>query len=368
MNDKIKLSLTSEENELIENEVVDVEAPETNLSEEELATVNEFSQQIDLHDNQIILQYGSSAQKKIADFSDSALENVRTKDLGVVGDALTGLIGELKGFNPNEEDKGFLSIFKKAGNKIADLKARYNKAEVNVENICNILENHQIILIKDITVLDQLYEKNLNNFKELSMYILAGQKKLEEVRSVELTALVEKANQSSLPEDSQAANDLANACNRFEKKIHDLQLTRTVSIQMAPQIRLVQNNNNLMSEKIQSTLVNTIPLWKTQMILALGISHSEQAMKAQREVTDMTNELLKKNAETLKTTTIETAKESERGIVDIDTLIKTNETLISTLDEVLQIQTEGHAKRVAAEQELIKIEKELGAKLLEFRG
>ncbi len=342
---------------------------EESLSEEERKMVDEFSQQIDITSSNIVLQYGSEAQKKIASFSESALQNVRTKDLGVVGDALSDLIVELKGFSAEEEeDKGFFGMFKKAGNKIASLKARYDKAEVNVDKICNILEEHQITLLKDIALLDQLYEKNLTNFKELSMYILAGQKKLDEIKKNDLPALIEKAEKSGLPEDSQAANDLANACNRFEKKLHDLELTRMVSIQMAPQIRLVQNNDTLMTEKIQSTLVNTIPLWKSQMVLALGVNHSKQAMEAQREVTDMTNTLLKKNADMLKMATIDTAKESERGIVDVKTLIHTNETLISTLDEVMKIQTEGRTKREEAQKELARIEKELNDKLLDIRA
>ncbi len=369
--EKITLSLEPQKNEeeqIEETPVVEPQLTDDNLSEEEKRTVEEFAKQIDITSNHIVLQYGSQAQQKIADFSDNALENVRTKDLGKVGDALTDLIVELKGFSVDEEeDKGFFGFFKKAGSKIENLKLKYNHAEVNVEKICEILEQHQIVLLKDIALLDQLYEKNLINFKELSMYILAGKKKLEEVQKTELVTLQEKAKATGLPEDAQAANDLANAINRFEKKIHDLELTRMVSIQMAPQIRLVQNNDTLMTEKIQSTLVNTIPLWKTQMVLALGVSHSQQAMEAQREVTNMTNDLLKKNADTLKMATIETAKESERGIVDMETLTHTNQSLISTLDEVLKIQTEGKARREAAENELAKIEKELNEKLIEVR-
>lgn len=372
--EKITLTLTPNlEEETVQEEVkeetlVETQLTEDTLTEEERQMVNEFSKQIDITSNSVILQYGAEAQKKIASFSESALNNVRTKDLGAVGDALSDLVVELKGFSAEEEDSGFFGLFKKSGNKIASLKARYDKAEVNVDKICNILEDHQITLLKDIAILDQLYDKNLTNFKELSMYILAGQKKLEEVRATELPALIERAEKSGLPEDSQAANDLANACDRFEKKLHDLELTRMVSIQMAPQIRLVQNNDTLMTEKIQSTLVNTIPLWKSQMVLALGVNHSKQAMEAQREVTDMTNTLLKKNADVLKMATIETAKEAERGIVDINTLVHTNETLISTLDEVMKIQTEGREKRAEAQRELARIEKELNDKLLDIRA
>lgn len=371
--EKITLTLTPNENKEEAVEEVKEEVPTQltadTLSEEERKMVNDFSEQIDITSSNVILQYGSEAQKKIATFSESALQNVRTKDLGAVGDALSDLVVELKGFSADEEEeKGFLGLFKKGTNKIASMKAKYDKAEVNVDKICNILEEHQITLLKDIAILDQLYDKNLQNHKELSMYILAGQKKLEEVKSKELPALIEKAEKTGLPEDSQAANDLANACDRFEKKLHDLELTRMVSIQMAPQIRLVQNNDTLMTEKIQSTLVNTIPLWKSQMVLALGVNHSKQAMEAQREVTDMTNTLLKKNADALKMATIETAKESQRGIVDIKTLVHTNEALISTLDEVMKIQTEGRAKRTEAQQELARIEKELNDKLLDIRA
>lgn len=370
--EKITLTLTPNEKEEVVEEVkeeVPAQLTADTLSEEERKMVNDFSEQIDITSSNIILQYGAEAQKKIATFSESALQNVRTKDLGAVGDALSDLVVELKGFSADEEeDKGFFGFFKKGTDKIASMKAKYDKAEVNVDKICNILEEHQITLLKDIAILDQLYDKNLQNHKELSMYILAGQKKLEEVKSKELPALIEKAERTGLPEDSQAANDLANACDRFEKKLHDLELTRMVSIQMAPQIRLVQNNDTLMTEKIQSTLVNTIPLWKSQMVLALGVNHSKQAMEAQREVTDMTNTLLKKNADALKMATIETAKESQRGIVDINTLVHTNETLISTLDEVMKIQTEGRAKRTEAQQELARIEKELNDKLLDIRA
>ncbi len=341
---------------------------DSTLSAEEKKMVQEFAKQIDLNSSNIILQYGSQAQKKISDFSEAALANVRTKDLGSVGEAMSDLVVELKGFSTDAEDeKGFMGMFKKTGNKIASMKARYDKAEVNVDKICRILEDHQIVLLKDIALLDQLYDKNLTNFKELTMYILAGQTKLKDVRENELPKLVQKAEKSGLPEDAQVANDLANACDRFEKKLHDLELTRMISIQMAPQIRLVQNNDTLMTEKIQSTLVNTIPLWRSQMVLALGVTHSKQAMEAQREVTNMTNTLLKKNADTLKQATIDVAKESERGIVDIETLKYTNESLLNTLDEVVRIQTEGRAKREEAQKELARIEKELNDKLLDIR-
>lgn len=339
---------------------------EAKLSDAEKKMVEDFSQKIDITEANIVLQYGSEAQKKISDFSDTALDNVKTKDLGEVGTLLSNLVVELKGFDEKENDKGFLGIFKKAGNKVESLKAKYDKTEVNVNKIANVLEDHQIQLLKDIALLDQLYDRNQTNCKELTMYIIAGKKKLEKVRSEDLPALQAKAKESGLAEDAQAANDLQNACDRFEKKLYDLELTRQVSIQMAPQIRLVQNNDTLMTEKIQSTLVNTIPLWKNQMVLALGVSHSKEAMQAEREVNNMTNELLKKNAETLHQATVETAKESERGIVDLETLQHTNQELIATLDEVLQIQKEGHAKRAEAEKELARIESELHNKLLEI--
>ena len=340
---------------------------ENNLTPEELQMVNEFSQKIDLHNSQAILQYGVGTQKKMADFSEAALNNVRTKDLGEVGNMLSSLVIDLKSFDVTEQDKGFKGLFKKSSNKITSMKAKYDKAEVNVNNVCTALENHQVTLMKDIALLDKMYAVNLTYFKELSMYILAGKKKLEEVRNGELAAAVAKANASNLPEDAQAAKDLQSMCDRFEKKIHDLELTRMISIQTAPQIRMVQNNDTLMAEKIQSTIVNTIPLWKSQMVLALGIEHSAQAAKAQREVTDMTNELLRKNADILKTATIDTAKESERGIVDLETLKHTNESLISTFDEVLKIQTEGREKRRNAEAEMQRMEDELKKKLLEIR-
>lgn len=341
---------------------------ESTLSPEEQKMVNDFANQINLNQSTLVLQYGAGAQKKIADFSESALNNVRTKDLGEIGDMLSSVVLELKNFDSDNEEKGVFGFFKKTANKISTMKTKYEKAEGNVNKICQVLESHQIQLLKDVATLDKMYELNKTYFKELSMYILAGKKKLASIKSVDLPNLIEKSNQSGLPEDAQAVNDLNAVMNRFEKKIHDLELTRMISIQMAPQIRLVQGNDTMMAEKIQSTIVNTIPLWKGQMVLALGIAHSGQAIKAQREVTDMTNELLKKNAATLKLATIETAKESERGIVDIETLRTTNESLISTLDEVLRIQTEGRAKRQEAEQELQRIEGELKAKLLNMRN
>ena len=340
----------------------------TKLTEAEQKMVDDFSEKIDLNDSGIILQYGSAAQKKIADFSDNALEGVRTKDLGEVGNMITDLVAELKGFNIEpEEKKGFFSIFKKAGSGIAKLKTKYDKAEVNVDRITGVLEDHQNQLLTDIVMLDKMYENNLSYFKELTMYILAGKKKLEQERATTLVELEEKAKTSGLAEDAQAANDFANLCDRFEKKLHDLEMTRTISIQMAPQIRLIQNGDTLMAEKIQSTINNTIPLWKNQMVLALGLAHSKAAVEAQREVSDLTNELLKKNAEALKTGTVAIAEESERSIVDIETVRYTNEQLISTLDEVLRIADEGRAKRLAAENEMIMIENELKAKLLDIR-
>lgn len=337
------------------------------LTPEEKKMVADFAAKIDLRSSNAILQYGAGAQKKIADFSESALENVKTKDLGEVGDMLAGVVTELKSFDEEEEEKGIFGFFKKGGNKLANMKAKYDKAEVNVNRICDALEGHQIQLMKDIAMLDKMYELNTTYFKELSMYIAAGKKKLQDVATTELPELEAKAARSGLPEDAQAVNDLNALCNRFEKKIHDLELTRTISLQMAPQIRLVQSNDTVMSEKIQSTLVNTIPLWKSQMVFAIGVENSSRAAKAQREVTDMTNELLRKNAEKLKLATVETAKESERGIVDIETLKTTNESLISTLDEVMKIQQEGKEKRRTAEAELNRIENELKQKLLEIR-
>ncbi|MCC2252952.1 toxic anion resistance protein [Ruminococcus sp. CLA-AA-H200] len=341
---------------------------ESILTEEERRMVDSFAQQIDLTNSALVLQYGAGTQKKMADFSESALENVRSKDLGEVGDLLTGVVKELKTFDEEEEKGGFLGLFKKASNKIETMKAKYAKAEANVNEIIKVLEKHQVQLMKDTALLDKMYELNLTYFKELSMYILAGKKKLAEVRGTELAQLMQKAQASGLPEDAQAAKDLDSMCNRFEKKVHDLELTRMISIQTAPQIRLVQDNDTQMVEKIQSTIVNTIPLWKSQMVLALGVEHSTQAAAAQRQVTDMTNELLRKNAEKLKMATVETAKESERGIVDMETLKATNESLISTLDEVMNIQREGRQKRQEAEAELKNMEQELKTKLLEIRG
>ncbi len=338
------------------------------LSPEDEKIVADFLPKIDVKDSNLVLQYGAGSQQKIADFSQNILNNVRTKDLGEVGEALSSVVVELKNFDIQEEEKGFFSFFKKSANKITALQAKYDQAEDNVNKICNVLEGHQIQLMKDTAMLDQMYDMNVLYFKELSLYIIAGKRKLEEVRSGELAQLMAKAQQSGLQEDAQAANDLANLCTRFEKKVHDLELTRMISIQMAPQIRLIQNNNTVMSDKIQSTLVNTIPLWKSQMVLALGVEHSRQAAEAQRQVTDMTNELLKRNAQTLKMATIETAKESERGVVDMETLRQTNETLISTLDEVIRIQDEGRAKRREAEMELARIEGQLKDKLLTIRG
>ena len=344
------------------------EAPQVNLSPEEQAMVDAFAEKIDITNSQQVLQYGSACQKKIGDFSEAALSKVSTKDLGEVGDMITNLIGELKNFDAAEEEKGFLGFFKKKSSQLEQLKTKYNKAETNVENIQSTLEGHQVQLLKDIAMLDKMYELNMAYFKELSMYILAGKKKLEEVRAGALQQAMDKAKQSGLPEDAQAARDLADQCERFEKKLYDLELTRNISLQMGPQIRLLQNNNAMMAEKIQSTIVNTIPLWKNQMVLALGLAHSQQAMQAERAVTDMTNELLKKNAETLKMGTIETAKESQRGIVDIETLQQTNKSLIETLDELNKIQSEGRAKRAAAEQELTRIEDELKQKMMEIRS
>ena len=354
-----------QENALTEKDPLE----EMKLSAAERKTIDDFSKKIDITESNTILQYGSAAQKKVTDFSNTALKNVRTKDLGEIGSLLSNLVVELKTTDDSQENKGFFSgLFGKSKDKVNEFKAKYDKAEVNVEKIAGILEDHQITLLKDIALLDELYERNAQNTKELSMYILAGKKKLKEVRENELPALIRKAKESSLPEDAQAANDLEQACVRFEKKLHDLELTRQVSIQMGPQIRLVQNNDTLMTEKIQSTLVNTIPLWKNQIVLSLGIEHSKQAMEAEREVTNMTNDLLKKNAETLHQATIDVAKESERGIVDIETLQHTNEQLIATLDEVLQIQKEGHEKREAAELELRRIENQLTSKLLEINN
>lgn len=338
------------------------------LNDAEKRQVNDFSETIDIMQANAILNYGSAAQKKITDFSDAALKNVKTRDLGEIGDLLGQLVGELKDADPNqkEEKKGIFGFFKKGADKVSNFKIKYDNAEKNVDKIASILEDHQIQLLKDVSLLDQLYERNQQNSKELSMYIIAGKKKLQEVRENELPKLIAKAKETGLPEDAQAANDLSQACDRFEKKIYDLELTRQVAVQMGPQIRLLQNNDTLMTEKIQSTIVNTIPLWKNQIVLSLGISHSKEAIQAEREVNDMTNKLLKKNAETLHQATVETAKESERGIVDIETLTHTNEELIKTLDEVIAIQKDGREKRRAAEAELTRIENELNKKLLEI--
>lgn len=337
---------------------------ESMLTEEERKMVDEFSTQIDLYNSNAVLQYGVGTQKKMADFSGDALDNVKTKDLGEIGDMLSGVVTELKNFD--EEQKGFLGLFKKSANKIDNLKAKYSKAETNITKITEALEQHQVTLLKDVAMLDKMYEMNLSYFKELSMYILAGKKKLQQTRETELPALYEKAKNSGLPEDAQAAKDLEELCNRFEKKVHDLELTRMVSVQTAPQIRLVQNSDTMMVEKIQSTIVNTIPLWRSQMVLALGVSHAEEASRAQREVSDMTNVLLQRNAEVLKIAAVESAKESERGIVDMETLKNTNAALISTLDEVVKIQEEGREKRRAAEIEMQNMENELKQKLLEI--
>ena len=348
-------------------EVEPVFLDESAYTEAERKVIADFSEKIDITNATMVLQYGSAAQKKLSDFSESALSNVRTKDLGEVGDLVTDLVGELKGFDVDEDEGGFLGFFKKSANKLTNLKARYDKAETNVDKICTVLENHQVQLLKDIAMLDKMYEKNLGNYKELGMYILAGKKKLQSIRETVLPEMIAKAQKTGDAADSQAANDMAAFCDRFEKKIHDLELTRMISLQMGPQIRLVQNNDTLMAEKIQSTITNTIPLWKSQMVLALGMEHSMQAIKAQQEVSAMTNEMLKKNAEKLKMATIETAKESERGIVDIETLQHTNKMLIETLDEVVKIQNDGRQKRRDAEQELGRIEGELKQKLLDIR-
>ena len=341
-------------------------APQIKLSPEEERLVEEFSSKIDISNSQAVLTYGVGSQKKIAEFSENALERVKTKDLGEIGDMLAGVVGEIRSLEIDEEDKGFFGFFKKSGNKLANMKAKYDKVEVNVNNISKALEDHQVTLMKDVLMLDKMYELNMNYYKELSMYIMAGKKRLERANNIELPELIKKADESGLPEDTQKAKDFSQMINRFEKKIHDLELTKTVSLQMAPQIRLIQNNDSMMSDKIQSTIVNTIPLWKNQMVIAIGLKHSTDAAKAQRAVSDMTNELLKKNAETLKAATIETAKESERGIIDIETLKSTNKTLISTFDEVIKIQDEGRKKRKEAEAELRNIENEMRTKLLEI--
>lgn len=343
-----------------------VKVEDTPLTPEEQKMVDDFAEKIDITNSQMVLQYGAASQKKLSDFSDTALSKVKTKDMGETGQLITDLIGELQGFDATEESKGFFGFFKRQQANIANLKTKYEKADVNVERIKAKLEDHQVTLMKDITMLDKMYQLNLVYFKELTMYILAGRKKLESVRANELKAAQEKAQRSQLPEDAQAARDLADMCDRFEKKLYDLELTRNISIQMGPQIRLIQSNDTMMAEKIQTTIINTIPLWKNQMVLALGMAHSQQAMQAERAVTDATNELLRKNAATLKQGTIDIAKESERGIVDLETLKQTNKELISTLDELNKIRADGKAKRAAAEVELGRIEGELRAKLLEL--
>ena len=342
------------------------ETPEVKLSPEEEKMVDEFASKIDISNSQAILAYGVGSQKKIADFSENALERVKTKDLGEIGDMLAGVVGEIRSLETEEDEKGIFGFFKKTSNKLANLKAKYDKVETNVNNIAKALEDHQVTLMKDVLMLDKMYELNMNYYKELSMYILAGKKRLERANNVELPELIKKADESGLPEDTQKAKDFSQMINRFEKKIYDLELTKTVSLQMAPQIRLIQNNDSMMSDKIQSTIVNTIPLWKNQMVIAIGLKHSNDAAKAQKAVSDMTNELLKRNADALKTATIETAKESERGIIDIETLKNTNKTLISTFDEVIKIQDEGRQKRKEAEAELRNIENEMRTKLLEI--
>ena len=349
-----------------ETKVEEPKIPEPVLTAEEQQLVNDFAAKIDVENTAQILQYGAGTQKKMADFSDAALANVRAQDLGEVGDLLVNVVGELQGFDA-EEEKGFFGFFKKQANKLELMKARYDKAEVSVEKISDTLQQHQVRLLKDAAMLDQMYEQNLAYFKELTMYILAGKKKLEEVRSGKLAELEETAKRTGLAEDVQAAKDLADKCQRFEKKIYDLELTRAISIQTAPQIRMIQNNDNVMVEKIQTTLVNTIPLWKNQMVISLGIAHSTEAAKAQRQVNDVTNALLQANAKKLHVASMETAKEAERGIVDIETLKKTNAELIQTLDDVMKIQRDGRAQRLAAEVEMAKMETELKNKLLQIR-
>lgn len=349
------------------NEEKEVAAAEPALTAEEQQMVDAFAAKIDVENTAQILQYGAGTQKKMADFSDAALANVRTQDLGEVGDLITSVVGELQGFD-SEEEKGFLGFFRKQANKLENMKNKYAKAEVNVEKIGTALQQHQVRLLKDSALLDKMYAQNLAYFKELTMYILAGKKKLQEVRDGKLKELETTAQRTGLAEDAQAARDLSDKCNRFEKKIHDLELTRMISIQTAPQIRMIQNNDNVMVEKIQTTLMNTIPLWKNQMVLALGIAHSTEAAEAQRQVNDVTNALLKQNAEKLHMASVETAKESERGIVDIETLKKTNADLIQTLDDVMKIQADGRVKRQAAEAEMAKMENDLKAKLLQIRN
>ncbi len=344
----------------------EVNIDDSSLTDEEKRQVEEFAEKIDITDSAVVMQYGVPAQTKVSQFSDSALERVRTKDLGEVGEAISNLVVELKGLSVDEEERGFLGLFKRTGNKLSAMKAKYDKAEVNVDKICGVLRDHQIRLLKDIATLDRLYAVNLTYQKELTMYIVAGKKKLKKERETTLVALADKAKASGLAEDAQAARDFSDLCERFEKKLYDLELTRMISIQTAPQIRLIQNSDTLMVEKIQSTLANTIPLWKSQMVIALGLSHASQAMEAQREISEVTNELLKKNADALKTSTVEIAKESERGVVDMETITHTNEQLVSTLEEVVRIQDEGRAKRRESEAELVRIEAELKKKLLDI--
>ena len=340
---------------------------EIELTEDEKKMIDQFVDKIEISNSNSILQYGVGAQKKISDFSQSALNEVKTKDLGEIGDILSKVVFQLKNFEEGEEKKGVFGFFKKGKDKVTQMKINYENAENNIDEMCNVLENHQVQLLKDIAMLDRMYDINRTYFKELCMYILAGKKKLKKLEDEEIPKLQEKAKQSNNPQDAQELNDFVALCNRFEKKIHDLELTKMISLQMAPQIRLIQNNDSLMAEKIQSTIINTIPLWKNQMVLSLGVAHATDAARVQREVTDMTNELLRKNAEILKSSTIETAKESERGIVDIETLRATNESLISTLDEILNIQTEGRQKRREAEIELRNIEEQLKDKLINFK-
>ena len=354
-----------EEKEPVKAEKLDI----SSLSPAEQAAVREFSEQIDILNTEQVMNYGSAAQKNISEFSDAALNTVRTKDLGEVGDKLSDLVVELKGLNFSpEEKKGLKGLFKKSTTNLASLKAQYDKAEVNVDKIVESLEGHEVTLMKDVALMDKMYERNEEYMKELTMYILAGKLRIEQLRNEELPKYRQKAMESNLPEDAQAANDYANMIGRFEKKIHDLELTRTISVQMAPQIRMIQNNDSLMMEKIRSSINNTIPLWKNQMVLAMSLFHSDQAMKAQREVTNMTNQLLEANAQALHQGSVDVARESERGIVDMETLIKTNEELIKTLDEVRQIQNDGRTRRAQAEEELARIEGELKQKLLDMQG
>ena len=385
MSDGIKLTLNSFEDEsnaaaqatavaqeaeeaAVEQKVQEDAQTMQNFTEEEQKMIDDFSQQIDILDTKLVFSYGAAAQQNISQFSDAALKNVQTKDLDEVGDMIANLVVELKGFDADEDEgKGIFGFFKRQSNNITAMKARYDKAEVNVNKISEGLEKHQIQLLRDIALLDKLYDQNLTYFKELSMYIAAGKKRLESFRAGELKAAYDKAKASGLPEDAQAAKDMNEKADRFEKKLYDLELTRNISLQMAPQIRLIQSSNQLMAEKIQTSLVNTIPLWKSQMVLALGLAHTQEAMEAQRSVTNLTNELLRKNAEKLHMATVESARESERGIVDIETLKQTNKMLIDTMDEVLTIQQQGREKRRSAEAELATIEGELRAKLLETR-